>query len=269
MVFKENNLYLLASLNSVTVEEVTVFTMNVNPMPTGKTTLSRADVESGACSQVRQFTSAVLTHLNPCDRVLGILFAKDLYHLGSNMEIQNLRSIFRGYSNKLLSRIYMSELVISEPHLLFSPAQVQFIHRSYQIFINHPQLIQEAKRKDFARQSFVDTKDITALELYILDFSNEIGKYGRYRFADLIQAASRLFGKLLPQEYNEYVQKAKLFQSLVEKHGSILRCGPGLLPKRTTSCLKAFYTGCCSVLICLDKMVAYLDEYDSYFDQDD
>lgn len=243
--------------------------MNVNPIPAGKTTLNRADVDSGEFSQVRQFTSAVLTHLNPCDRVLGTLFAKDLYHLGNNMEIQNLRSIFRGYSNQLLSRIYMSELVISEPHLLFSSAQVQFIRRSYEIFINNPQLIQKAIKNDFARQSFTDTKDITALELYILDFTNEIGKYARYRFADLRQAASRLFGKVLPQEYNEYVERAKLFQSHVEKYGSILRRGPGLLPKRTKNYLEAFYTGCCSVLICLDKVVAYLDEYDSYFIQDD
>lgn len=248
------------------------FTMEkVNSIPPGKPTLSKEDINKGKFSQVQQFVIAVLTHLKlqQCDRDLGTLFAKDLYHLGSNAEIKDMRSIFRGHCNQLLARIYMSELVINEPHLLLTPQQVEFICCSYQTFKNNSKLIEEARKKDFARQCFTDPKDITALELYILDFANEIGKYARYRFAALRQAASRLFGKTTPEEYCNYVNKAMVYKSRLENLGSILRSGPNIIPKRTKDTLELFFTSYCGVMTSLDKVVDYLDNYDSYFWQDD
>jgi len=239
--------------------------MNVNHIPEGRKTLKRADVENGSFSQVQQFTAAVLTHLAPCDKDLASLFAKDLYHLGKDKHIREIRSIFRDYSNQLLSRVYMSELVINEPHLLFSYFQVQFIQQSYKKFLDNPQLIQEAIKKSSARQIFTEITDITALGLYTLDLANEIGKYARYPFSDLRRAASGTFVKLFDQERTEYEEKAKLFQSLVEKNGSTLRYGPRLLPDRTKCCLKALYTGHCGLMINLDLVITYLTDYEMYY----
>lgn len=243
-----------------------VFNMNTNPIPTGKNTLCKEDVARGSFSQVRQFTAAALTHLEPCDKDLASLFARDLYHLGCDVETQKIRSIFREYSNQLLYKIYVTDLVVSEPHLLFTPEQVEFIRRAYQIFLNNSWMKEEAVKKDLCRSTFMDDKDITALELYILDLGHEIGKYARYRYKDIRAAASSTFGNILLREYNRYIERANLLISVIEKYGTVSRSPPGLLPERTKKCLKAVYLDSGSVLIRLDMVIAYLADYEKWYD---
>lgn len=241
--------------------------MNANSIPAGRPTLKKDDILRGKFSQVQQFVTAVLRHLNlhPCEHDLGTLFAKDLYHLGNSPQIMDVRNIFRDYCNQLLCRIHVSELVINEPHFLLTPNQVDYIRKSYQTFKNNLRLIEEAKQKDFVRQNFTDPRDVTALELFTLDFANEIGKYARYRFASLKEAASKLFAQITAEEYCEYIEKVKVYKTHIENYGSILRSGPGVLPKRTKEALVFFYTYYTSIVMTLDYAMQYIDVYDSYY----